>query len=141
MLCRVSVAVAGGSVLARAGDSRPAAARKGRLNQSICSWCFSEYWGLEKMCQVARELGCKSVELVEPEHWPVLKKHGLVCALAGSHWFDKGMNNPKYHAMCLAKMRDAIDACADFGFPNVITFTGLAEGLTPDEGAKHCVAG
>jgi hydroxypyruvate isomerase len=86
-------------------------------------------------------MGCKSVELVDPEHWPMLKKHGLECALAGSHWFDKGMNNPKYHEMCLGKMRDAIDACADFSFPNVITFTGLAEDIAPDEGIKNCVAG
>ena len=139
-----SAAVATGSVLAHAGrasESGSAVARKGRLNQSICYWCFAEYWDLEPMCRIARDLGCKSVELVEPEHWPVLKKYGLVCALAGSHWFDQGMNNPKYHAMCLAKMRDAIDACADFGFPNVITFTGLAEGLTREEGARNCVAG
>jgi len=43
--------------------------------------------------------------------------------------------------MCLAKMREAIDACAEFGFPNVITFTGLAGGIAPDEGARNCVAG
>jgi hydroxypyruvate isomerase len=133
-------AVAGGSVLAT-GERAGAAAAKGRLNQSICYWCFADYWDLEATCRIARELGCKSIELVEPEHWPLLKKHGLVCALAGSHWFDKGMNNPKYHAMCLGKMRAAIDACANFGFPNVITFTGLAEGIGLDEGAKNCVDG
>jgi len=144
MLRYAAAAVAGGSVLAtggRAGESAKTVATKGRLNQSIAYWCFSEYWDLEKTCRIARDLGCKSVELVEPEHWPLLKKYGLVCALANSHWFDKGMNNPKYHAMCLAKMRAAIDACADFGFPNVITFTGLAEGISPDEGANNCVSG
>ncbi len=114
---------------------------EGRINQSIAYWCFEKYWDLERMCQVARQLQCKSIELVEPKHWPLLKKHGLTCALAGSHWFDKGMNNPMYHEMCLGKMREAIDACADFGFPNVITFTGLSEDISPDEGIKNCVAG
>ena len=93
------------------------------------------------MCQVAKQLGCKSIELVEPKDWPILKKYGLVCALAGSHWFEKGMNNPAYQQECLAKMRQAIDDCAEFGFPNVITFTGLAEDIPPDEGMKNCVAG
>jgi hydroxypyruvate isomerase len=114
---------------------------KGRLNQSIVYWCFSKYWDIEKTCRIALQLGCKSVELVEPKDWPILKKHGLVCALANSHWFDKGMNNPKHHEMCLNKIREGIDACADFGFPNVITFTGLAEDIPPDEGISNCVAG
>ena len=116
-------------------------AKNGRLKQSIAYWCFQKYWAIEKTCKIAQQLGCRSVELVEPRHWPMLKKYGLVCAIAGSHWFDKGMNNPKYHEMCLGKMRKAIDACAEFGFPNVITFTGLAEGISPDEGAKNCVNG
>lgn len=116
-------------------------ATKERLNQSITYWCLSEYWDIEQMCRVARQLGCKSIELVEPKDWPTLKKFGLVCALSGSHWFDKGMNNPAYHKECLAKMRKAIDDCAEFGFPNVITFTGLAENIPPDENVRNCVAG
>ena len=116
-------------------------AKGGRLRQSIAYWCFEKYWDIEKMCRIAQQLGCKSVELVEPEYWLMLKEHGLVCALAGSHWFDKGMNNPKYHEMCLGKMRESIDACAQFGFPNVLTFTGLAEDIGPDEGVGNCVAG
>jgi len=115
--------------------------RRGRLKQSIVYWCFEKYWDIAKTCRVAQQLGCRSVELIEPKHWPMLKKHGLVCALAGSHWFDKGMNNPKYHEMCLGKMRQAIDDCAEFGFPNMITFSGLAEEIHPDEGAKNCVTG
>ena len=64
-------------------------ATRGRLNQSIVYWCFEKYWDIEKTCRIAQQLGCKSVELVEPKYWPMLKKYGLVCALAGSHWFDK----------------------------------------------------
>jgi hydroxypyruvate isomerase len=120
---------------------RERAGGTGRIKQSIAYWCMQKYWSLEKTCQVARDLGCRSVELVEPKDWPTLKKYGLVCALANSHWFDKGMNNPQYHEMCLGKLRESIAACADAGFPNVITFTGLAEGIGPEEGLKNCVAG
>ncbi|MCU0917949.1 MAG: TIM barrel protein [Planctomycetes bacterium] len=121
------------------GREQPAGAS--RIRQSIAYWCVQQYWSVEKTCQVARELGCRSVELVEPKDWPVLKKYGLVCAIANSHWFDKGMNNPQYHEMCLGKLREAIAACGDAGFPNVITFTGLAEGIDPEEGVRNCVAG
>ena len=116
-------------------------ATRGRINQSICYWCFEEHWDLETTCKIAKRLGCKSVELVGPEHWPMLKEYGLVCAIANSHWFDKGMNNPEYHDMCIKQMRDSIDACAEFGFPSVITFTGFREDIPDDVGAENCVKG
>jgi hydroxypyruvate isomerase len=112
-----------------------------RLKQSIVKWCFDKHWSLEQMCQQAKRLGCDSVEIVEPADFPVLKKHGLSCAIAPSHTFVKGMNNPKYHETCLEKMRTAIDACSEAGFPNVITFTGFREDIPDDAGIKNCVAG
>jgi len=117
------------------------AATKGRIKQSIAYWCFEKYWTVDQTCQIAKQLGCKSVELVEPKDWPTLKKYGLACALHGSHWFDKGMNNPKYHDMCLGKIRDSIDVCSEYGFPNVITFTGSSEDISDDDGIKNCVSG
>ncbi len=116
-------------------------ATKGRIKQSIAYWCFQDHWSVEKTCQIAKELGCKSVELVEPKDWPTLKKYGLVLALHGSHWFDDGMNNPEHHEMCIGKMRKSIDECAEFGFPNVITFTGYAGNISPEDGIKNCVNG
>ena len=130
---------------------------KGRVKQSIAFWCFNsagEKWDIEKTCQVAKQLGCVSVELVGPEHWGVLKEHGLVCAIAPNGMpappFVKGFNNPRYHDEVIARTKTAIDACADAGFPNVIAFTGYkwrdaddpASGEIPrDDGAEHCVRG
>jgi len=142
-LLRRAAVTAGASVLG--ASAAPAAdgpvVRKGRLKQSIVQWCFAKYWKVEQLCEQAKRLGCASVALVPPADWPTLKKHGLVCAIAGSHWFDKGMNNPRYHEMCIDKMRAAIDACAAYGFPNVITFTGFREDIPDDAGIKNCVAG
>lgn len=130
------------SALPAAAADRPARAEKKNLKQSIVEWCFTKHWNIDKMCTIAKNLGCFSVELVDPKHWDTLKKHGLVCAIAGSHMFVKGMNNPSYHEMCIEKMRKAIDNCADAGFPNVITFTGFRENNIPDDvGMKNCVAG
>jgi hydroxypyruvate isomerase len=39
------------------------------------------------------------------------------------------------------KIRKAIDACADAGFPNVITFKGFREDVTDDAGLRNCVEG
>ena len=124
---------------------RTVGVRNGRINQSVVSWCFADHWSVEKTCQVAKKLGCKSVELIAPEHWPVLKKHGLTCAIATlpieGPPFIKGFNNPKHHDMVIGVTRKVIDDAADFGAPNVISFTGFADGLSPEEGAANCVAG
>jgi hydroxypyruvate isomerase len=113
----------------------------GRINQSIVYWCFQQYWDIDRTCQIATKLGCKSVELVEPKDWPILKKHSLVCSLTSSHGFEQGMNNPKYQEMCIEQMRTSIDACAEAGFPSVITFTGFRENIPDDVGIKNCVDG
>jgi len=121
------------------------AATKGHINHSIAHWCFAEYWDLDKMCQVAGQLGCKSIELVGPSDFATLKKYGLVCALAPNGTpdppFVKGFNNPKYHDMIIAKTRETIDACSEYNFPNVIAFTGFREDIPDDVGAKNCVTG
>lgn len=117
------------------------AATKGRIKQSIVHWCFKDHWDLEQTAKIAAELGCQSVELVGPEHWPTLKKHGLVCAIAGSHGFVKGMNDPANHKECLALLRTRIDECAEFGFPSVISFTGMSGNISPEKGAQNCIEG
>jgi hydroxypyruvate isomerase len=129
----------------------------GRINQSIVFWCFNsagEKWDIEKTCQVAKELKCKSVEIVDPAHWGVLKKYGLICAIAPNGMpgapFVKGFNNPKYHEELTTRMKKTIDACADGGCPSVIGFTGYkwrdAEDpksgeISREEGADNCVKG
>jgi len=113
----------------------------GQMKPSIAYWCFESYWTLEETCRIALELGCPSIELVDSSYWPLLKENGLVCGLTISHWFDQGMNNPAYHSACIEKMRAAIDACAEAGFPNVLTFTGFSEGISAEEGMENCVEG
>ncbi len=114
---------------------------KGNVNHSMVWWPFESYWSVEKGCEIAKSLGIKSIELIDPEHWPTLKKHGLVCALHGSHGFIQGMNNPKYHDRSVKMIKESVDQCAEYGFPNVITFTGMAEDVPPDEGLKNCITG
>ena len=150
---------------AAAADRLPGdkAVTNGRIKQSIVQWCFAEHWDIERMCQIAQHTGCQSVEIVEPRHWKILKKYNLICALAGSHLFIQGMNNPAYQPMCIEKIKESIDHCASAGFPTVITFTGFAEEtgpwagggnpdlralenskrrtIDPEEGIKNCVAG
>jgi hydroxypyruvate isomerase len=129
----------------------------GRIKQSIVFWCFNvsgEKWDVERTCQVAKQLGVPSIEIIAPEHWPTLKKHGLTCAIAPNGMpgapFMRGFNNPKYHDEVIASTSKMIDDCADAGVPSVIAFTGYkyhdaddpkSGEISLDEGFKNCVAG
>ncbi len=112
----------------------------GRLNQSVVQWCFNTI-PVEQLATGAAAIGLKSVELVPPKDWPLLKKLGLVCAISSSHGFAKGFAHKEEHAECVAKLRDSIDATSTAGFPSVITFSGFRRGLSDDEGQANMIAG
>lgn len=130
---------------------------KGNINHSIVYWCFNiagDKWDLEKTCQVAKQLGIRSIELTGPEDWPVMKKHGLTCAIAPNGMpgapFMKGLNNPRYHEEVIKRTSEMIEACAAHGVPSVIAFNGFkyrdAEDpksgeISREEGADNCVKG
>jgi hydroxypyruvate isomerase len=156
------VTAAGALALHSSARAAEPVAKNRRIQQSLVQWCYAPYWNLEEMCQLAKQLGCLSIELAQPEDWPTIKKHGLTCAISPSHLFVQGMNNPRYQPGCLEILRKRIDQAADAGVPTVITFTGYAEEtgdwaggdnpdldglpgnrrmIDPDEGLKNCVAG
>lgn len=129
----------------------------GRIRQSMAFWCFNvagEEWDLEQQARIARQLGCQSVELLGPDAFEVLKRHGLVCAITSNGMpgapFATGLNNPRYQDEVITRTKEVIDANAAAGFPNVIAFTGYkwrdAEDphsgeISREEGADRCVAG
>jgi hydroxypyruvate isomerase len=136
-------AVAG--AIAPLGAAR-AAELKGRIKQSVCLWCYNGYMkkvqmDLDQFAAACAKLGLRSIELVGPDQWPVLKKHGLVCAMTPSHGITKGLNRVANHDECLEKVRKGIDDSAAAGFPNVICFSGNREGMDDQEGLKNCVIG
>ena len=110
---------------------------KGRINQSVCKWCFGSI-PMEEFAAYCAKIGIKAIDLVGPSDWPILKKHGLVCSMSNSHGITKGLNRKENHEECLAKIRKSIEETADAGFPNVICFSGNRKGMDDDEGMKNC---
>jgi hydroxypyruvate isomerase len=144
-----------GSIEEESIDVITTAVKHGRIRQSLAYWCLNAppwHWDIERICLTAVRLGCQSVELVPPELWPSLRKHGLTCALAHNGMpdpvFQKGLNNLRYHEEVITRTKLAIDQAADFGVPNVIAFTGYkwrdaedpASGeISLADGAANCV--
>jgi hydroxypyruvate isomerase len=141
-----AAAAMGVSAMAQEQASAERAVKNGRIKQSIVYWCFEKYWEMPQAIQVAKQLGCVSIELMAPKFFPMLKQAGLSCAIgtidmAPDAPFAKGFNNPKYREHVTRATRDAIDACAEHGFKNVICFTGYREDVPDDVGANNCVEG
>ncbi len=119
---------------------------KGHINHSACLWCYNDYMKRNKMdldqfAAACAKLGLKSIELVAPEQWPTLKKHGLICAMVQSHSIPVGFNRIENHEACSAKVKKNIDLAADAGFPNVICFSGNRRGMSDEEGLANCITG
>ncbi len=52
-----------------------------------------------------------------------------------------GLNRKEHHEKILNSLRQGIDAAADWGAPNVITFSGNRAGMNDEEGMDNTVAG
>jgi hydroxypyruvate isomerase len=130
-----------GGMVAAAPAAAERVVTKGRIKQSVCEWCFTKTMDLDTLAGHAAAMGLKSVELVAPKNWPILKKHGLICALASSHGFVDGFSHKENHAMCTEKVKAAVDACAEAGFPTVITFSGYRKGMPDDVGLENTIEG
>lgn len=115
-------------------------AKNGRINQSVIYWCFKPM-PVPELAANAAKMGLKSVELVTPDFWPMMKEHGLTCAIAPSHGFAKGFAHPAEHEECLKMLRQRIDECAAAGVTNVITFSGFRRGVSDEDGIKNMVEG
>ena len=143
---RNSSLIAAGTIagtLARAGQAVTAddverIVKNGRINQSVSKWCYGKF-SLEEMCAVGKKMGLKAIDLLGPNDFPTLKKYGLACSMINTHNLTKGLNRKENHEECLAKIRTAIDAAAEYKYPNVISFPGNRKGTPDDVGVENSV--
>lgn len=113
---------------------------RGKIRQSVCGWCFKKM-SLDALARRAKALGLTGIDIVEPDQWHILKKHGLICTMTPTHTIEKGLNDPANHAVCLEKIREGIERTAEAGFPNVICFSGNRRpGISDERGLRNCAA-
>lgn len=121
-----------------------AARRRGRIRQGLWRTNFGENPSLsfDEMCRFAAGIGVHGFDLIPPEDWPTLRRHGLEPLLAGSGpvTFEDGIIHPEVHDEIEAGLREFIDLCADQGVRTIITIGGQRRGMSYDEGADHAVA-
>jgi len=141
--------LAGGAALVSAASSlsqRLSAAAgptlKGRINHSVCKWCYGKL-SLDDMCKAAKEMGIKSVELLEPGDFPTLKKYDLVCAMVSGvpGGIGSGLNRVENHDRIVAFFERMAPIVANAGHPSIICFSGNRAGMDDQKGLENCVLG
>ncbi len=115
---------------------------KGNINHSVSRWCYNKI-PLEELCEAAKDMGIKSVELLGEDEWAIPQKYGLTVAMAnsGSYGIPKGFNNPEYHEKLLKDYQHVIPKAADAGLKNVICFSGNRDGMSNEVGLENAAKG
>lgn len=115
---------------------------KGNINHAVCRWCFSSF-DVETLCIEAKKIGIKGIDLVGPQDWPTLKKHGLestMCNGAEINLVD-GFNDEKFHEKLIQSYTAMIPLVAEAGYKNLICFSGNRRGKDDETGWNNCVKG
>jgi hydroxypyruvate isomerase len=144
-----ALAGSAGTMLAAGADTAPGASAagpskepgKGRLNQSVCKWCYSRI-PLDELSKAAAGMGIRSVELLGENDWATVKQHGLTCAMAnGPGGIVEGWNRPQDHDKLVRESERLLPLVAQAGLPNMIVFSGNRRGLSDSEGLENCAKG
>ncbi len=115
---------------------------KGNINHSVCKWTY-QYLGLEQLCIEAKRIGIKAIDLVGPDEWDILKKHGLdssMCNGAEINLVD-GFAEPNFHQKLIDSYTEMIPKVAKAGYKNLICFSGNRRGMDDETGINNCVKG
>ena len=104
----IKTVLAGSAAMAVSGMEAAAPAKKkkvenpeplkGNIRHSVSKWCFGSY-PLDEFCEICKNIGIESIELLDPKDWPIVQKHGLTVAMAqgAGLGIDRGFNDPKLH--------------------------------------------
>lgn len=143
-----SAALAAGTVVSGCVSTAKEASKaemphfKGNINHSVARWTYGDL-SIEELCQVVKSLGFSAIDLVGPDDWPVLKRHGIdssMCNGAELNLVD-GFIHPQFHDELEKRYLTHIDLVAKAGYKNLICFSGNARGTSKEQGLKNAVAG
>ena len=121
--------------MASDGPSRPFGYKR-----SVSHWTVSELeW--EDLCPWLANQGIEAIDLVGPENWHHLKKHGLdssMCNGAELNLVD-GFIHEEFESVLHQRYAEMIPRVAKAGYQNLICFSGNRRGLSEEDGLQQAV--
>jgi len=145
-----AITAAAASLATRLGAA-DAAAPGTRINHSVCKWCYDSI-PLKDLCVAGKEFGLKSIELLMPSDFAVLKKHDMTCAMVSFPGattpsgvkvggIERAFNRVEHHDTLVAAYETHLKASAEVGAKQVICFSGNRDGMSDEQGLENCAAG
>lgn len=114
----------------------------GNVNHSACRWCYSDI-PLELFAEQAKDVGVKSIELLNPDEWDIVLNKGLTCAISNGSplGITNGFNNRQNHDQLKKDYFELIPKAAEKGIKQIICFSGNRNGVSDTEGLEQCAVG
>ncbi len=121
------------------------------IRHSVCKWCYKDI-SLDDLCTAGKEFGLQSVELLMPEDFPTLEKHGLTCAMVSFPTgktpdgttvggIPRAFNRLEHHDTLVQIYEPLLNASAKVGARQVICFSGERAGMSDEQGLENCAIG
>ena len=146
--------VAAVATMARSTAAEPAdksTAPTGTIRQSACKWCWPKI-ELDTFAAAGKEIGLVAIDLLQPEDFSTLKKHGLICSMVSNPTaktpqgvnvggIGKAFNRLEHHNTLVEIYEKRIGEVADAGFTNLICFSGNREKMDDQQGLENCAVG
>lgn len=115
---------------------------KGNVNHAVCHWPFNPMT-LEELCIEIKKIGFNAIDLVGPNNWHILQKHGVECSMCngGDMGIVKGWNDPQNHEQLIKGYEEIIPLVSKAGYKNLIAFSGNRNSMDDETGLKNSAEG
>jgi hydroxypyruvate isomerase len=136
-----SAMITAGSTLYSLPDT-PDKKLKNNINHSVCRWTYG-HLSLDQLCIVVKKMGFNAIDLIGPNEWDMLKKHGIDSSMCNGAeiGLTKGWNDRQYHEQLIKNYTEHIELVSKAGYKNLICFSGNRNGMDDETGMKTCVEG
>ncbi|MFN3409923.1 MAG: hydroxypyruvate isomerase family protein [Limisphaerales bacterium] len=145
-LAGTAAVAATATLRSRAAEETTAAPLKGNINHSVCRWCYGSL-SLEELCRASKAMGIVAIDLLNPDEFDTVKKHGLTCSLVsfpnvrGIGSIGRAFNRVEHHDVLEQAYTERLKQTAEAGFTRLICFSGNRAGLDDEQGLKNCELG
>lgn len=123
-------------------SSQDAQGLKGNINHSVARWTY-DFLSLDELCQLVLSTGFSAIDLVGPDEWPTLKRHGIDSSMCNGAEpnLEDGWSDSRFHADLVESYLRHIDLVSDAGYRNLICFSGNQRSLSEEQGLLNAEQG
>ena len=104
------------SMQARAHGNAEHGTLKGNIKHAVARWTFPDF-SLDELCVAIKDMGFAAIDLVGPDEWHILKKHGVDCSMCNGAELnlEDGWCDDRFHEALIERYIPHIEKVAKAG--------------------------